>query len=130
MRKSGGFTLIELVLTLTIIGVLTAIIAPNFNSLRIRAKETNVKSTASAIQIALESYYLNNNRYPTGTNIESLITELNTDGVWSGNAINPFTQNAYTNSDTSGKITYSVNNDIYQLRAYAHDGTTVLIAYP
>ena len=128
--RTAGFTLIELVLTLTIIGVLTAIITPSFNTLRIRAKETNVKATANALQIALESYYLNNGIYPASSTINTLMTTLSTDGVWpSGGTKNPFTQQGYSDSDSQGRIVYTLTNGIYQITVYGHTNQ-VIMTYP
>lgn len=56
MFNSKGFTLIELMVVVVIIGILAAIALPNFLSLQDRAKETEVKSNCHAIQLVVEGY--------------------------------------------------------------------------
>lgn len=52
MRKTAGFTLIELVIVIVIIGILGAIAAPRFINLQGDAYEANVKSLAGSIKSA------------------------------------------------------------------------------
>ena len=54
--KSKGFTLIELMVVVVIIGILAAIAIPNFMSMRQRAQEASVKSNMHTLQVSLENY--------------------------------------------------------------------------
>jgi prepilin-type N-terminal cleavage/methylation domain-containing protein len=76
-RTSKGFTLIELMLVVTIIGILAAIAIPNFISMQDRAKEGRVKGNMHTLQTAVEDFAIVNGRYPLaadGPAVESLLS--------------------------------------------------------
>ena len=56
LRNSKGFTLIELMIVVVIIGILAAIAIPNFISMQNRAKEGSVKANMHTFQLAMEDY--------------------------------------------------------------------------
>lgn len=67
MRRSSqqGFTLIELMIVVVVIGILAAIAIPNFISMQARAREGNVKANMHTLQVAIEDYSIqNDSAYP------------------------------------------------------------------
>jgi type IV pilus assembly protein PilA len=56
MRR-GGFTLIELMIVVAIIGILAAIAIPNFLRFQLKAKSSEGKTNLAAIRTAEESYF-------------------------------------------------------------------------
>ena len=59
-----GFTLIELLIVVAIIAILAAIAVPNFLEAQVRSKVSRCRSDMRTIVTALESYQIDNNRYP------------------------------------------------------------------
>lgn len=60
-----GFTLIEIMVVVVIIGILGAIVVPQFMSRPDQAKATAAKVDIQAISTALEIYRLDNSHYPS-----------------------------------------------------------------
>ena len=68
-KKQGGFTLLELLIVIVIIGILALLIIPNITSAPKKARDTKRKTDITTLRKGLEEYFVNNNVYPptTGT---------------------------------------------------------------
>jgi prepilin-type N-terminal cleavage/methylation domain-containing protein len=88
-NRVAGFTLVEIMVVVGIIGVLAAVVYANFNQGSAQARDAQRKGDLRAVQNALELYRQENGRYPEGCNGSN----------WSG-------ESDYTYKCTDGGIDY------------------------
>ncbi|MAL99335.1 type II secretion system major pseudopilin GspG [Hydrocarboniclastica marina] len=63
--RNGGFTLIEIMVVMVILGLLVAVVAPNLMGRSDQARVTVAKTQMKQVSNALDLYKLDNNRYPS-----------------------------------------------------------------
>lgn len=80
MRKlnSKGFTIIELLVVIVIIGILVALALPNLFSAQQRGRDTERKNDLKNISQKLETYFNDNTSYPAG-DMSTVATALELD---------------------------------------------------
>ena len=65
VKSSRGFTLIEIMITVAIIGILAAVALPAYQNYVLRAGRTEGQAALMDISARLEQYYLGNKTYTT-----------------------------------------------------------------
>jgi type IV pilus assembly protein PilA len=139
--RNKGFTLIELMIVVVIIGILAAIAIPNFINMQSRAKEASTKSNAHTTQLAAEDFSVQNDGvYAADVGADALPNgDVMTDLLPAGNLLtNPFTKAQDSpidgNAGNPGEVGYSPVDidgdgtmDGYLIDALGKDGATVII---
>jgi type IV pilus assembly protein PilA len=69
MKSGKGFTLIELMIVVAIIGILAAIAIPSFLRFQAKAKQSEVRQNLGAIYTAYQTYYTDYSTFPSAVTI-------------------------------------------------------------
>src|SRR5690606_30027571 len=95
LRKQKGFTIIELLIVIVVIGILAALVITTFAGIQERARNTERETDIKAIHSQLESYYAQGAAsYPTLANLQ--------DNSWVGSNLRGIDLGALTAPGGSG----------------------------
>lgn len=86
--RARGFTMIELLVTLAIVGLVVSIAAPQYFGNLDRAKENVLREDLYIMRDAIDKYYADRTRYPE--TLDELVTERYLRKI----PVDPFTQSA------------------------------------
>ncbi|WP_341502770.1 type II secretion system major pseudopilin GspG [Gallaecimonas sp. GXIMD4217] len=75
-RRQGGFTLLEIMVVIVILGILASMIVPNVLGNKEQADQQKVVSDIRALESSLDMFKLDNSRYPdTEQGLEALVSD-------------------------------------------------------
>jgi general secretion pathway protein G len=70
-NKNDGFTIVELLIVIVIIGILATLVIVTFTGIQQRARNTKRQTDVNAVSSHLEAYNANTGMYPTLTNMNT-----------------------------------------------------------
>lgn len=126
-RKQGGFTLVEVLIVIAIVGILSAIAAGTYVHFLTKAKLTEGLTLLGPVKTAVAEYHAHHGRMPQSSNWLALLKELGlsadmTSGAGSGEYVERIWWN---NSEREIRIRYGffpITDKLLVLRADVVDG--------
>ena len=117
-RREGGFTLLELLVVLAILGLLAAIVGPQVIRYLGTSRSQTAHIQAKNIAAALELYRLDAGRYPTpDEGLQALVKAPSSDPAWNG----PYLADAAALNDPWGKpYMFKVPGDHGEVDVYTY----------
>ena len=103
-----GFTIVELLIVIVVIGILAALVLNTFNGVQAKARDTERKTDMKAVQSQLEAYYADKGGYPQYAQIDD-VTKIKAllKGLEVGAAQAPQGPAfSFTNAASTGKTVY------------------------
>ena len=93
--KQSGFTLVELLIVVIILGILAAVVIPQFNTAAAESKEAALASNLATIRQAVELYKVqHNDTFPTSSIVTQLTAGTDVTGA-AGTKYGPYIRNAF-----------------------------------
>lgn len=66
-KKQSGFTIVELLIVIIVIGILAALVLNTFQGVQARARDTERRTDINSVATQLEAYYADFGHYPDGS---------------------------------------------------------------
>ena len=70
-KQTKGFTIVELLIVIVVIGILAGLVITTYNGIQQKARNTERTTDLKTFQSQLEAYYANNGRYPSSADLGS-----------------------------------------------------------
>ena len=118
MKRIKGFTLIELILAIILIGILSLVSVVTYRGYKQRAIEAEARMMLGKLHEAQQVYYVRNKEYLSGLSNQSVDSSLGVD-FRKNKYFKKFTIESVVNSDTEGHsfeiVTNSYNNAQFKI---------------
>ncbi len=120
-KASAGFTLVEVMLVIVIIGIMAGIALPKLSGKTKKAQISKAKQEISNLGLALDLYEVDNGAYPSSLN--GLVSKPGNALNWDG----PYMKKGKVPKDPWGKdYQYSASGGSYEIKSSGPDGGSAI----
>jgi general secretion pathway protein G len=110
-RRERGFTLIEIMIVVAVIGIIAGIAIPGLLTAFDRARQTSTVAMMRGFSTALQAYATDNQVYPLTIDVATLLPMLN-----------PYSDRLRANDEWHHPLNYESDGERYSLICYGKDG--------
>jgi prepilin-type N-terminal cleavage/methylation domain-containing protein len=116
-KKQQGFTIVELLIVIVVIGILAGLVVTTFTGIQQRARNTERQTDVKAIHAQVEAYYAQYGKYPTLANLN--------DTTWRSTNMKGLDVEALKDpKGTASTLVATPAANNYAYAVFAADGTT------
>lgn len=118
-NKQSGFTIVELLIVIVVIGILAALVVTTYAGIQSKARNSKRQTDIKAIQTQVEAFFANNNYYPSYANLSST--------SWLTSNMKSLDQEALHDPSASGTaitLSQTAGSKVYQYAPLNSSGTS------
>ena len=118
-RKQQGFTIVELLIVIVVIGILAALVITTYTGIQAKARNSKRQTDVQSVQTQVEAYFAQNGHYPSFADLSS--------SSWLTTNMKSMDQSALHDPSASGTgltVSQTAGSKVYQYAPLNSGGTS------